>query len=136
MAVPGNEEYKQKLCQRNVSHTAEPGEVKDKEDHTAQKEVLVGPDTNQQVPEESGSPNPAGGVSPTLKENKGGEIPVVTMLDFEIVNTDDKLNLLMAAINKVNTNFHMKFESLTKWIKEGMQGRIEALETKYEEVLA
>ena len=36
------------------------------------------------------------------------EVPVIDMDDFERVGMNNKLNLLMAAINKVNTNFHLK----------------------------
>ena len=39
------------------------------------------------------------------------EVPVVTMEDFEVVDVNDKLNLLMSAINKINTSLHLKMES-------------------------
>ena len=40
------------------------------------------------------------------------------MKDFIEVNMDEKLNLLMCAINKVNTNFHRKLETLQKSIEQ------------------
>ena len=59
------------------------------------------------------------------------------MKDFEIVNTDDKLNLLMAAINKVNTSFHMKFDTLNKKLTDpgGVMTKIASMEKSYEELL-
>ena len=47
------------------------------------------------------------------------EVPVVNMEDFEVVDLGDKLNLLMAAINKINTNLHLKNEDLQKQIQVG-----------------
>ena len=37
---------------------------------------------------------------------------VIDIKDFEAVNMEEKLNLIMVAINKVNTNFHHKFQEL------------------------
>ena len=73
---------------------------------------------------------------PNNKKEK--EIPVVSMEDFEVVDVNDKLNLLMAAFNKINTNFHHKFESLTKQLTEdsGIVPRLTAIEAAYEELLA
>ena len=41
------------------------------------------------------------------------EIPVINMEDFAVVDMNDKLNLLMSAINKINTTFHLKFKELS-----------------------
>ena len=38
------------------------------------------------------------------------EIPVIKMEDFQQVNMNEKLDLLMSAINKINTNFHYKLQ--------------------------
>ena len=67
------------------------------------------------------------------------DIPIVCMEDFEVVNMDDKLNLLMSAINKINTNFHHKFEALEKQVltyNNSLISRIEAVEQADEEILA
>ena len=50
------------------------------------------------------------------------EIPVINMQDFESVNADDKLNLLMAAINKINTNMYLKFDFLKKVLADEKDG--------------
>ena len=42
---------------------------------------------------------------------------------------DDKLNLLMAAINKINTNFHYKFDELQKVISNDEDGILSWLTT-------
>ena len=65
------------------------------------------------------------------------DIPVIKMKDFEIVNLDDKLNLLMSAINKINTNFHIKLDSVKKELLSkttALQPRISALETLNQEL--
>ena len=49
---------------------------------------------------------------------KEKEIPVIKMNDFEAVGMDEKLNLLMVAINKINTMFHHKFEDLNKQMND------------------
>ena len=41
------------------------------------------------------------------------EIPVINMEHFSAVSMEDKLALLMTAINKINTNFHYKFNAFT-----------------------
>ena len=61
------------------------------------------------------------------------------MEDFADVNADDKLNLIMAAINKINTNFHYKFEALNKTLvadKEGVVPRLKIAELNIEEMQA
>ena len=58
------------------------------------------------------------------------DIPVVPMDDFAVVDINDKLNLLMAAINKINTKMHIKFESVQKQLtaEGGITFRITTLE--------
>ena len=46
------------------------------------------------------------------KEQQIQEVPVIKMKDFSAVDMEEKLNLLMVAINKINTSFHHKFEEL------------------------
>ena len=47
---------------------------------------------------------------------KKEEQRVIKMDDFAAVNMEEKLNLLMVAINKINTNFHNKFKDMYKKI--------------------
>ena len=84
-------------------------------------------------------------ITPDLGSNSNNnsqevvEIPVINMDDFKVVNLDDKLNLLMAAINKINTNFHYKFDALNRLITDGKSGilmRVKALEKDHEELTA
>ena len=66
------------------------------------------------------------------------EAPVINMNDFKEVNDGDKLNLLMVVINKINTNFHHKFDALSKLImddKDGILLKITAMQKVQEEVL-
>ena len=55
-------------------------------------------------------------------ENKEIEIPVISMQDFQQVDMNEKLDLLMSAINKINTNFRMKFQELEDKITDEHQG--------------
>ena len=66
------------------------------------------------------------------------EIPFVSMSDFEIVDMNDKLNLLMSAINKMNNNFHHKFDSLKDQLSgpRGVITRLDKMESAYQELLA
>ena len=75
-----------------------------------------------------------------LKQSiKVKEIPVIEMTAFETVNMDDKLNLLMSAINKVNTNFHLQLEAMQKSMVDQVKKvdpRIGALESLNQELTA
>ena len=65
------------------------------------------------------------------------EIPVINMEDFRKVDVNDKLDLLMAAINKINTNFHYKFQVLTEQLtdeEDGVFPRLRDLESNYDEM--
>ena len=64
------------------------------------------------------------------------EIPVVEMRDFEVVDMNDKLNLLMSAINKINTNFHYKIESVKSQILADIAPQTTAVEKRCEELEA
>ena len=74
---------------------------------TAIKEMADNPET----PDESQQP-----FSATQVESK--EKPVVKIADFSAVIMEEKLNLLIVAINKMNTNFHHKFEDLTRQLND------------------
>ena len=73
------------------------------------------------------------------KKKVASEIPLIEMTDFETVNMDDKLNLLMSAINKVNTNFHLKIDSIKVELlghKTAMEPCIKELEKLNQELTA
>ena len=82
------EEYKSKLRKHYGSQM---------DVETVDKGIITDPITEEEL---------IGG-SPTKPE-----VPVVNMKDFEIVDMNDKMNLLMSAINKINTTFHHKFEAM------------------------
>ena len=66
------------------------------------------------------------------------EKPVINMSDFSAVDMNEKLNLLMVVINKINTNFHHKFEELYAQIfdgKEALATRITACEQQIQNQL-
>ena len=50
------------------------------------------------------------------------------MEDFQIVYVNDKVKLLMSAINKINTNFHYKFETLSQQLSSDLIPHIEKAE--------
>ena len=63
------------------------------------------------------------------------EKPVIDMVHFKQVDHDDKLDLIMAAINKVNTNFYYKFEEVQRSLTnkdDGIIPRMEKIEKWYE----
>ena len=64
------------------------------------------------------------------------EVPIVEMEDFEVVDLGDKLNLLMSAVNKINTGLHVKFEALQKQLtdEKGVVPRLSLVEKHYEEL--
>ena len=127
-----NEEYKAKLRQRNMSQggpEADSGKSSEDSD-ILESEIVNKEGKSLEVIEEEGN-------NSSQKRSKGEVvIPVVEMSDFEVVDMDDKLNLLMSAINKINTSFHLKFETLTKQIVGDLQSKVENLETNYQELLA
>ena len=55
------------------------------------------------------------------------DCPVIQMQDFSAVNMEEKLNLLMVAINKINTNFYYKSEDLNKQLNVGKEAIIPRL---------
>ena len=52
---------------------------------------------------------------------------MIQMKDFSAVDIEEKLNLLMVAINKINANFHHKFEDLNKQLNDGDNGIVSRL---------
>ena len=70
------------------------------------------------------------------------EVPVISMEHFKEAEMNDKLDLLMAAINKINTNFHYKFDDLkqdVKTVKASLQEvtpKVKELEKGQEELSA
>ena len=67
------------------------------------------------------------------------EVPVINMDDFKNVDNTEKLDLLMAAINKINTNFHYKFDDLKTQMTEdkvGIKPKLTSLTKLSEEMCA
>ena len=67
------------------------------------------------------------------------DIPVIDMEMFKQVEVADKLDLLMAAINKINTNFHYKFDAYQQQLtkeKEGIIPQIQKVQERHEELEA
>ena len=129
MAV-NQDQYKAKLRSRNTLQIGTSGKEEEEERQVGnslegESASEIGLDNSQQ--------------EAILGDKIQKEVPVVNMEDFEIVNMDDKLNLLMPAINKINTNFHHKFEAMEKQMAmqfANITSRVAAVETSYEEVLA
>ena len=118
-----DEEYKAKLRKRNLSQLDEIPEA-------GQGEIL-NEITEEDIEGQSGKSSKATQVD--------FEAPVVNIEDFAVVEMEDKMNLLMSAINKVNTNFHLKWEALQSQIKtspDTFKPRIQKVERACEEMLA
>ena len=81
--------------------------------------------SSQKVPQQDPGSSNQPQQKPKGKKEEEKEIPVIHMKDFSEVDMEEKLNLLMVAINKVNTNLHLKMESLGE--------KIAAVEKKVEE---
>ena len=61
------------------------------------------------------------------------------MADFQVVDINDKLNLLMAAINKINTTFHYKIQALQDHVTDkidGLNRKIRKMESTHNELEA
>ena len=125
MAAQDTEAYKKKLRQRSASTPAIPSLLKVNGEIPTLKEQLE----NLQEQDRNSS---AGNSPKSAKQIE--EIPIVQMSEFETINMESKLNVLMAAINTMNTNFHMKFESLEKKLSAegGIQSKIVDLEGDYQ----
>ena len=100
------DEYKSKLHRRNASQF---GEAFGGESGNAQDTENIGAEILE-------SPEEPAETEVETEKRKLLEVPVVDMKDFEVVDMEDKLNLLMSAINKINTNFHHKFEEMNRQI--------------------
>ena len=122
------EEYKSKLRRRNVSQMGDVENERDTSDQYSGENNPTGEDSTTEVLPVPGPP-----------KDPPKEVPVVNMADFEVVDIEDKLNLLMSAINKINTTFHHKFESLEKQVlaqAKSLGSKISNLETFTEEISA
>ena len=109
--------------------------------HTSSDAIVHQPGVgaqNQQQQHLSPIPEEKKEVTPQKKELRDREIPVINMKDFEEVDVGDKLNLLMAAINKINTNFtnfYHRFDALKKQLTDNstsLSSRVDVVE-KFEE---
>ena len=145
MAHSNQEEYRRKLRQRSAStptgsntpQSAQPSiniaTLKEMEPPKGELVVDQDPPQNLENHQETDQTTQKSKVPP-----EDIEIPVVTMSEFETIDMDNKLNLLMSAINKVNTNFHLKFESLEQKLtaKGGVMTKLSQLQDQYEEMSA
>ena len=61
------------------------------------------------------------------------EIPVINMTHFKEVEPSHKLDLLMAAINKINTNFHYKFDELRRELTD-LNLTVQNITPKYQQL--
>ena len=147
MASPtsnSSKDYKDKLHSRNASQviTMTPEDINNKPSQTEVIEA-VGVDV------QGGNLSADQLDSPSQPENLGNtksvavnmeSTEVIKMSDFEVVDDiNDKLNLLMVAINKVNTNFHFKWEELQIQIldnKTTLTSKIESVGKTQEELQA
>ena len=71
------------------------------------------------------------------KEDQLEEMPVIDMQHFKMVGENDKLDLLMAAINKINTNFYYKMEDIrTRLLGEtdGVITKLDNIQSKIEKL--
>ena len=100
------------------------------EDNTGNKSMSDNPTNNleedQQIPKQQShhTTNSTGNTpdSPEVPEGQQSskkEVPVIHMTDFSAVDMEEKMNLLMIAINKINTNFHHKFEDFNQKLSSG-----------------
>ena len=136
-----NSTYKQKL--RNASSTSQGIENPDipASPDTPTKTVIE-PDEKETVDQEPKSvdgPDTSILGKESVPQKQIVEIPVVNMEDFKAVDANDKLNLIMAAINKINTNFHYKIDALNTKLsneKDGITPCLTKLEDAYEEYSA
>ena len=115
------------LRKRNPSQAIHVTSINEEEEEDARREI------NTQDPTASGQ-NPD-----SKSKDQLIEIPVINIKHFKQVDQGEKLDLLMAAINKINTNFHYKFDSLNKQItneKDGILSRLKNVEKGVEEMQA
>ena len=131
MMAFNNNEYKAKLRNRNISQVdlEQEGRIFEESRETNGE---VG--KNREVGDSGGARDPAPG---SVTEQP--EVPIVKMTDFKVVDVDDKLNLLMSAINKINTTFHYKFESLQQKLTgqiNGITPKLTAVESLNQEIQA
>ena len=147
MAQQDQGDYKKKLRQRSVSTPASmsvKGSNKEvasinmdliAEGQAVQIEADLVEEQNQSQNTEKGQENQR---SPPTKSHQIKEVPVVDMDEFQGIDMENKLNVLMLAINKMNSNFHYKFESLERKLldKGGILSQITDLEDQYEELSA
>ena len=112
------------LCKRHSSH------VYNEDVNTAKPMNTITEEDIQNSKEETEEPVPEPSNSEQEKKVKEQEVPVIEIKDFTSVDMEEKLNLLMVAINKINTNFHHKFEALNNKLndpKKGIQAQLNGI---------
>ena len=140
MAQPNGidtENYKGKLRKRYASQYNEPDTLRpleNKNDKLPENESETVVLQQKDIDSDSNSGDP--GVV-TVSTQTTDDVPVISMKDFEIVDMEDKMNLLMSAINKVNTSFHLKIDSMEKKLKSNWDAalpRVKAVEKDVQEL--
>ena len=124
------EEYKAKLRSRNASQAGDTEPLQGKESEEEENQE------NTEEETEIGNENPKL-VSKEIQVDL--DFSVVNMDEFASENMSDKLNLLMAAINSINANFHLKCEALQREMKDKVDTltpRVKLAEKTCNEVLA
>ena len=100
-----------------------------------EKELLkeIMPDSKQPSSMEpiNSEPDPSKPTQPVspLKDKTEKDFPVISINDFSAVDMNGKLNLLMVAINKINTNFHLKFEAMNEHLYMGEHSFVKQIES-------
>ena len=81
--------------------------------------VMINPDPQADT---QSTPQPSSMQEISEETGAKEKIEVIKMKDFTAVDSDEKLNLLMVAINKINTNFHHKFKELSDQLNDPEKG--------------
>ena len=108
-----------KSWQLQSQHNLQPFDprIKDKDDikeMEGETSIQNPPDKSTEVESMKDQSDPSVPKPPNKKE-----VPVINIKNFSAVDMEEKLNLLMVAINKINTNFHLKFEEWNKRLYTG-----------------
>ena len=128
MALPIDEDYKQKLHKHQVSATTSDGQQS-----PLQKDLITEPG-DKMIPENQEEVKQHNTSTISTQTTEVCDIPIVPMADFQVVDVNDKLNLLMSAINKVNTTFHYKFDELHTILKDEKDGLVPKVKTIVKDV--
>ena len=111
------------LRSRHISNNSNP------EDQTVTSPTLIALTAIKEMAEQNENSKGSKTETDSSDDPEQPAHPVIKMKDFAEVTMDEKINLLMVAINKINTNFHLKFEDLNRQLHEGEKAIIPRLES-------